>query len=80
MAGLPKYGHIGAAALGTHALVNRAIQGIGRRSDIARNNRLAEILSASGDQIPINRLLTTLEPESIREGNKLFRSSASANK
>jgi hypothetical protein len=80
MAGLPEYGHIGAAALGAHALLNRTIQGIGRRSDIARNNRLAEILSASGDQIPINRLLTTLEPESIREGNKLFRSSASANK
>jgi hypothetical protein len=60
--------------------VNRAIQGIGRRADIARNNRMAEILSASGDQVPINRLLDVISPKSISEGNKLFRTSSAANK
>ncbi|MEH2565669.1 hypothetical protein [Bradyrhizobium sp. AZCC 2289] len=78
-AGLPEIGHAGAAALGAHALVNRMVQGIGRRADIARNNRLAEILSATGDQVPLNRLLDTIAPKAIREGNKLFRASSASN-
>jgi len=77
-AGFPEFGHAGAAALGAHALLSRTIQGIGRRADIARNNRMAEILSATGDQVPLNRLLDTIAPKAIREGNKLFRASSAA--
>jgi hypothetical protein len=39
---------------------------------------MAEILSATGDQIPINRLANVIAPKAIRQGNKLFRSSAAA--
>jgi Cell Wall Hydrolase len=77
-AGFPEFGHVGAAALSAHAVASRMIQGIGRRADIARNNRLAEILSATGDQVPINRLLDVIAPKAIREGNKLFRASSSS--
>jgi hypothetical protein len=78
MAGFPEFGHAGAAALGAHAMANRLFQTIGRHADIARNNRMAEILSATGDQIPIDRLADVIAPKAIRQGNKLFRSSAAA--
>jgi cell wall hydrolase len=77
-AGFPEFGHVGAAALGAHAMANRLFQTIGRRADIARNNRMAEILSATGDQIPINRLADIIAPKAIRQGNKLFRASTAA--
>jgi hypothetical protein len=78
MAGLPEFGHVGAAALGAHAAVNRLFQTIGRHSDIARNNRMAEILSSTGDQIPINRLADVIAPKAISQGKKAFRASAAS--
>jgi hypothetical protein len=60
--GFPEFGHVGALALGTAAAGNRLVQSIGRRSDIARNNRLARILSATGQDIPISDLARLIAP------------------
>ena len=60
--GFPEFGHVGALALGTAAAGNRLAQMVGRRSDIARNNRLAEILSATGDKIPLETLSRLIAP------------------
>jgi cell wall hydrolase len=66
--GFPEFGHAGAAALGLAAAGNRLVQSIGRRSDIARNNRLAEILSATGKDIPIDTLSRLIAPpKTIRQ-------------
>lgn len=66
--GFPEFGHVGALALGTAAAGNRLLQSIGRRSDIARNNRLAELLSARGQDIPISRLADLIAPpQTIRQ-------------
>jgi Cell Wall Hydrolase len=60
--GFPEFGHVGAAALGAAAAGNRLMQSIGRRSDIARNNRLARILSSTGEDIPISDLARLISP------------------
>ena len=71
--GFPEFGHVGAAALGAAAAGNRLVQSIGRRSDIARNNRLASILSATGKDIPISELASLISPpQSVGQRLKSF--------
>jgi hypothetical protein len=60
--GFREFGHVGALALGAAAAGNRLVQSIGRRSDIARNNRLAGLLSATGKDIPISDLARLIAP------------------
>lgn len=71
--GFPELGHAGAGALMAAAAGNRLVQGIGRRSDIARNNRLASILSATGEDIPLETLSRLIAPpKTIRQRLELL--------